>query len=158
MKTTPPDNIVEVGSREKAMQIVLDKFCRLYNQLDKGHLRELAAVYGEDIQFHDPFGQVVGLDALTEYMAGAYQNVIRCQFSFGEPIFQHPGCCIPWMMELSHKRIQGGKPVFVEGISHLHIRDGKVRMHRDYFDAGQLLYEHLPLVGSAIRWVKRRAG
>ena len=27
---------------------------------------------------------------------------------------------------------------------------------RDYFDAGNLLYEHLPVLGAAIRWLKRR--
>ncbi|WP_323750931.1 nuclear transport factor 2 family protein [Marinobacter sp.] len=155
---TPSDNVVEVGSKEKAMQITVNAFCRLYNKLDKGHLNELAAVYSEKVEFQDPFGQVIGLDALTEYMAGAYQNVIRCQFRFGEPVLQHSRCCIPWVMELSHKRIQRGKPIYVEGISHLEIRNGKVRTHRDYFDVGELLYEHLPLVGGAIRWVKRHAG
>lgn len=155
---TPSDNVIEVGSKDRAMQITLNAFCGLYNKLDKGHLHELAAVYAEDIEFQDPFGQVIGLDALTQYMAGAYQNVMHCQFRFGEPVMQHPRCCIPWVMELRHKRIQRGNPVYVEGMSHLLVQNGKVRFHRDYFDAGELLYEHLPLVGSAIRWVKRHAG
>ena len=34
--------------------------------------------------------------------------------------------------------------------------DGKVERHRDYFDAGALLYQHVPLLGSAIRWLQRR--
>lgn len=155
---TPSDNVVEVGSRERALQMVLDKFCRLFNQLDKGNLSQLPVVYGEDIQFQDPFGKVAGLDALTEYMAGAYRNVLHCQFRFGDPVIQQRWCSIPWVMELRHKRINHGRSVFVDGISHLEIRDGKVRFHRDYFDAGQLLYENLPVVGSAIRWLKRQAG
>lgn len=53
---------------------------------------------------------------------------------------------------------QRGKTVEVEGISHLRILDGRVRYHRDYFDAGQLLYENLPVVGGVIRWVKEQAG
>jgi hypothetical protein len=28
--------------------------------------------------------------------------------------------------------------------------------HRDYFDAGALLYQHVPVVGSMIRWLHRR--
>ena len=152
------DNVVEVCSRERALQIVLDQFCQLFNQLDKGNLSKLPVVYGEDIQFQDPFGKVGGLDALTEYMAGAYRNVLQCQFRFGDPVIQKAWCSIPWVMELRHKRINHGKAVFVDGISHLEIRDGKVRFHRDYFDAGQLLYENLPVVGGAIRWVKRQAG
>ena len=29
-------------------------------------------------------------------------------------------------------------------------------MARDYFDAGALLYQHVPLLGAAIRWLQRR--
>jgi hypothetical protein len=35
---------------------------------------------------------------------------------------------------------------------------GKVRYHRDYFDLGAMLYEHLPLLGSLVKTIKRRLG
>ncbi|MAO13503.1 MULTISPECIES: nuclear transport factor 2 family protein [unclassified Marinobacter] len=149
---------IEVGSPNPALPAVLDQFCALFNQLDKGNLNKLQQVYGEDIEFQDPFGTVNGLDELTNYFADAYGNVIRCQFRFNSPVIQDSWCTIPWVMELQHKRIKGGKTVEVEGISHLRILDGRVRYHRDYFDAGQLLYENLPVVGGVIRWVKEQAG
>jgi hypothetical protein len=34
---------------------------------------------------------------------------------------------------------------------------GLVTLHRDYWDAAEELYEKLPLLGSAMRWLKRRA-
>jgi len=34
----------------------------------------------------------------------------------------------------------------------------KVYRHRDYFDAGAMLYEHLPVVGRVVSWLKRRIG
>lgn len=61
-------------------------------------------------------------------------------------------------MHLRHKRIKRGREIMVDGISHLRVRDGKVCFHRDYFDAGQLLYENLPLVGRIIRFIKGYAG
>ncbi|MBN7769004.1 nuclear transport factor 2 family protein [Marinobacter daepoensis] len=149
---------IDVGAPNADLPQVLDRFRCVFNQLDKGNLHKLQEVYGEDIQFQDPFGQIKGLDQLTEYMAAAYGNVIRCQFRFDEPVEQNGWCALPWVMELQHKRIRGGSPLYVNGISHLEIRDGKVRYHRDYFDAGQLLYEHLPVVGRLVRWVKERAG
>lgn len=149
---------IEVGSRNSAVPGVLVRFQELFNQLDKGNLNKLQEVYGEDIEFQDPFSHVSGLDDLTEYFAGAYGNVIKCQFRFSEPVVQKSWCTIPWVMELQHKRIRSGRKVFVEGISHLEIRDGRVRYHRDYFDAGQLLYENLPLVGGVVRWIKEKAG
>jgi hypothetical protein len=35
--------------------------------------------------------------------------------------------------------------------------DGKVAVHRDYWDAAEELYEKLPLLGGLMRWLKRRA-
>ena len=48
-----------------------------------------------------------------------------------------------------------GVPIQVCGCSYLQWRN-KVHLHRDYFDAGALLYEHLPLLGRTIGWLKRR--
>lgn len=151
-------SVIDIGSHDSALPRVLDKFCSLFNELDTGNLHKLQDVYSEDVQFRDPFGDVQGLDELTRYFASAYGNVIRCRFRFDAPVIQRGWCTIPWVMELQHKRIKGGKTVEVEGISHLEIAEGHVRYHRDYFDAGQLLYENLPVVGGVIRWVKERAG
>lgn len=155
---TSPVSPLEVGSRDAAVPMVLDRFCQLFNELDSGNLRKLQEVYSEDIRFQDPFSQVTGLDSLTEYFAGAYRNVISCQFRFGEPVIRHGKCAVPWIMELRHKRLRGGQLVAVDGISHLEIRDGRVCYHRDYFDAGQLLYENLPLLGGLIRRIREHAG
>ena len=46
-------------------------------------------------------------------------------------------------------------PFHPEHTAHLPWRE-RVYRHRDYFDAGALLYEHLPLLGSVIAWLKRR--
>jgi len=36
-------------------------------------------------------------------------------------------------------------------MSHLKFADGKVISHRDYFDLGEMLYEHIPLLGGVIK-------
>lgn len=154
--TTPAS--VEVGSHDAAVPVVIDHFCRLFNELDKGNLYKLQHVYSENIRFQDPFGQAEGLDELTKYFAEAYSNVISCQFRFGEAVIQQNRCAIPWVMELRHKRLCRGQLVTVDGISHLDIRNGRVCYHRDYFDAGQLLYENLPLLGGLIRRIREHAG
>lgn len=149
---------VEVGALDAAVPATLDKFTSLFNELDKGNLNRLAELYSEDIQFQDPLSAVNGLDDLTQYFAHAYANAISCQFEFSEPVVQESRIAIPWVMHLRHKRINKGQEIQVQGISHLIIRDGKVCYHRDYFDAGQLLYENLPVMGKVIRWVKGYAG
>jgi hypothetical protein len=61
-----------------------------------------------------------------------------------------------WTMSYRHPRLKQGEPILVHGCSHLLWTDNKVFQHRDFFDAGALLYEHLPVMGRMIRWLKGR--
>lgn len=149
---------IEVGSKNSAVPATIEHFKELFNELDKGNLNKLQGVYSEDIRFQDPFGQVTGLDELTHYFAGAYKNVISCRFEFEPAVANGASVALPWVMKLRHKRIRGGREISVDGISHLEIEDGRVSFHRDYFDAGQLLYENLPALGRIVRWIKGQAG
>ncbi|KMQ74476.1 nuclear transport factor 2 family protein [Marinobacter subterrani] len=149
---------IEVGRRNPAVPATLENFRALFNELDKGNLNKLSRVYSENIRFQDPLGTVHGLDELTRYFAGAYANVIACRFEFGDAVVQGGVAALPWVMHLRHKRIRKGREVQVQGMSHIEIRDGMVCYHRDYFDAGEMLYENLPVVGGLIRWIKDQAG
>ncbi|WP_349555979.1 nuclear transport factor 2 family protein [Marinobacter sp. NFXS9] len=135
----------------------LDRFQRLFNQMSSDQLGALESVYSPDVRFADPFVTVEGLDALTEYFSSAYTNVISCSFRFDDVIGADPAICLPWTMTLQHRRIRRGTPIQVDGISHLQLADDLIIAHRDYFDAGQLLYEHLPVLGSAVRLIRKYA-
>jgi limonene-1,2-epoxide hydrolase len=136
----------------------LTQFKKLFNHLSAGNIHEIQSVYSDGVTFQDPFSRVEGIDELMEYFTGAYANVISCQFDFGDPVINGRDVCIPWIMRLRHKRIRSGHQVNVDGISQLVIHGGKVTSHRDYFDVGQLLYENLPVLGKAIRWIRSQAG
>jgi steroid delta-isomerase len=46
----------------------------------------------------------------------------------------------------------------VHGATHLRFApDGRIALHRDYWDAAEELYEKLPLVGALMRWLRSRA-
>jgi hypothetical protein len=45
------------------------------------------------------------------------------------------------------------------GGSHLQLDgEGRITLHRDYWDAAEELYEKLPVIGGLMRWLKRRGG
>ena len=55
-------------------------------------------------------------------------------------------------------RSTGAQRLCIHGASHLRFgTDGRVQMHRDYWDAAEELYEKLPVIGTLMRWLKRRA-
>ena len=151
-------SVIEMGKGNAPVTETLAQFKQLFNRLSAGNIRDISGVYSADVVFQDPFSKTEGIAELTEYFSGAYANVISCQFDFGEPVINGGDVCIPWIMRLRHKRIRGGHQVNVDGISQLQIHRGKVASHRDYFDVGQLLYENLPVLGKAIRWIRSQAG
>lgn len=129
-----------------------------YQRLDKTTLGELNQIYHPNIEFQDAAHRMVGLEALQRYFAELYRNVNQCRFLIGE-VFSHPeGGMITWQMELSHPKLNGGKLVTVAGVSHLKFADDKVIYHRDYFDLGEMVYEHVPVLGHLVRIIKQRLG
>lgn len=154
MNTAPA---IEVGTRNSSVPGTLERFRNLFNSLDARNLNKLSSVYSEDVQFQDPLSSVSGLDPLTHYFAGAYANVLSCNFEFGEAVINREHVAITWIMRLRHKRIRRGREILVHGMSRLIIHNGKVTYHRDYFDVGQLLYEHLPVIGRFIHWLRKQA-
>ncbi len=139
----------------------LEAFCAFYNTLDKSCTKNLYKIYTPDVSFADPLHRVDGLAALEQDFAALYENVTACRFTFHERQRQGDLAFVTWTMHLAHRRLAGGRAFDVEGASRLVFAadgSGRVKEHRDYFDAGALLYERLPLLGPAIRWLKRRAG
>ena len=46
----------------------------------------------------------------------------------------------------------------MRGATHLVLdAQGRILLHRDYWDAAEELYEKIPLVGALMRWLKTRA-
>lgn len=107
--------------------------------------------------FHDPLHQISGLANVRQYFSELYANVQELRFDFHA--FDQTGNnsgYLRWTMSYRHPRLRRGAPIRVEGCSHLRWHDERVYRHRDYFDAGALLYEHLPVLGGVIAWLKRR--
>lgn len=135
----------------------LQAFCAFFNKLDNTCTEKLYEVYTEDVVFDDPLHHVEGRQALATYLATMYANVERCQFVYHTRQLEGNQAFVTWTMTFVHPKLAGGRTIEVEGCSALTFAaDGRVRRHRDYLDAGAMLYEHLPLMGSVIRWLKKR--
>ena len=139
-------------------QDAVTAFQQLYQQLNRDTVSKtlLAQVYGDAIHFQDPFHQIYGLQALTDYFVSLYENVEYIEFDFGHCWYEDNHAFIRWQMHYRHPRINGGNTVSVDGGSELIWQDNRIIQHRDFFDAGQMLYEKLPLIGWLIRKLKER--
>lgn len=141
----------------------LHRFAESFGALNKDNLQRLGELYSVDIHFTDPLHDVHGLADLERYFAQLYANVEQLRFEFHgyDTLTQSEDGqtgtgYLRWVMTYRHPRLHKGQPITVQGCSHLQWRDDRVYRHHDYFDAGALLYEHLPLMGPAVAWLKRR--
>ena len=56
-----------------------------------------------------------------------------------------------------HRKVGGGEPIILDGVSVFKYEEGKAVYQRDYFDLGAMIYEKVPVLGSVVRWIKKRA-
>jgi len=134
---------------------LIDDFCRIYQGLDKNNLGQLGVVYDDNINFIDALHNLKGLDQLSAYFSHLYAHLLYCNFTIEEVIKEEGKASIIWTMQYAHPKINKGKPILVNGCSHLKFNE-KIYYHRDFLDMGQMLYEQLPLLGGLIRVVKKR--
>jgi hypothetical protein len=60
-------------------------------------------------------------------------------------------------MSLTADGLNGGKPILLQGNSYIKFSDDNlVVYHRDYFDMGEFIYEHVPVIGWIIKKVKAK--
>ncbi len=137
----------------------MEKFLKMYKELSSENLHLLEDVYSQDIQFIDPAHEISGLEHLTEYFSVLYQNVNSIDFEFMDVVRQDSSCYLRWDMTFRHKSLARGRAIVVSGSTYLQLNDKeKVCYHRDYFDLGAMLYEHLPLLGRLLGTIKGRLG
>ncbi|MFR0687864.1 nuclear transport factor 2 family protein [Enterobacterales bacterium AE_CKDN230030158-1A_HGKHYDSX7] len=138
------------------MSAFLQAFARSFAQLDRETLDRLEQLYTSDIEFIDPLHELHGLPRVRDYFAQLYVNArdIRYDFHGFDEVAPGQGY-LRWTLSFRHPRLNGGETIHTSGCSHLCWNE-RVYRHRDYYDAGALLYEHLPLMGRVIAWLKRR--
>jgi steroid delta-isomerase len=128
-----------------------------FEQLSPERLDALAALYSEDCSFHDPFNHLHGRASVRAVFADMYATldvprfVVLDAFETLEP--EHRAF-LSWDCHFRHPRLGEHS---IHGSTLLHFdAHGLVSRHRDYWDAAESIYEHIPLLGGVLRAIKRR--
>ncbi|EPZ49989.1 PF06966 family protein [Bacteriovorax sp. BAL6_X] len=130
---------------------------KVFNELRADNIEILNNFYDKQALFIDPIGEHKGLDAVKDYYQGIYQGVEDIRFEFSDIVSNGNHHVAVWRMILVTPNLNSGKPVILYGNSVIKFNEsGLVSYHRDYFDMGEFIYEHIPLLGSLIRYIKNR--
>ncbi|GAB3481452.1 nuclear transport factor 2 family protein [Polaromonas eurypsychrophila] len=138
-------------------QSVTERLVHFFETLSPDQVARMDEFYSADVYFKDPFNEVRTLAQVQHIFNHMYVAVDRPRFVVTSQVSEAGQCFLTWDFEFYFKEQQPTMKQTIRGSAHLKFNEaGLVSYHRDYWDAAEELYEKLPLVGSLMRWLKKR--
>ena len=116
-------------------------------------LDTLDSLVSPDIRFKDPLHETVGADRMKDVFAGLFRSAADINYVVDDYACSANAVYFRWTLtgQLS------GNPWTVTGVTRAAFNeDGRVTDHVEYWDAASQLYERFPVIGSLLRFVRRR--
>lgn len=118
-------------------------------------LEEYKSFFVEDVYFKDPFHEFNGVEKIYNVFQNMFKQLDNPHFNILEIIENQNVSYIKWVF--SYKFKNSKKLEIFEGVSRVQFNDkNKVISHVDYWDAGENIYEKLPVLSTFISFVKRK--
>ncbi|MFM2329790.1 MAG: hypothetical protein RLZZ494_1893 [Pseudomonadota bacterium] len=131
----------------------LARLAHFFEHLRPDTLVQLGAHYHPTVVFKDPFQEVQGLAALQRIFRHMFDVLEAPRFVVHTRVRQGQEAFLTWDF---HGRARGWA-FTLHGASHLRFGDdGRIVLHRDYWDTAEELYAKLPGLGGVVRWLRRR--
>lgn len=138
---------------------VIERFCRVYADICDVSPDELDKIYADNIVFVDPITTHQGLKQVKRYFANLLSQSKSCKFDIAH-ILECRTQDAPvthvanWTMTLVLN--QSNKIITLDGTTQICVENDMIVYHKDYYDLGEMVYEHIPLLGFVIKKIKRR--
>jgi ketosteroid isomerase-like protein len=134
----------------------LELFIQRFETLTRDTVSTLSELYTADALFKDPFNEVRGHSAIISIFEHMFNQVDEPKFVVVSKIMQGDDAFIAWDFLFRLKKGDRAEQC-IHGSSYLRFGpDRRVHYHRDYWDAAEELYEKIPVLGSLMRFLKRR--
>lgn len=132
------------------------QYANFFETLTKeSNLESYSVFFNEDSSFEDPFQKVQGLDSIYRVFEHMYETLYEPRFVITELVENTSVTYLKW--DFYFKLSQDTSEHSFEGVSRVNFSDaGKVLSHTDYWDAANNVYEKVPLLGSILRFIKRK--
>ncbi len=125
---------------------------------DTKYVRDNALkVYAADAYLDDTLVVHHGAAEILAYFTKTSETMTSYQVTIDDVAVSGNDYYVRWTMVFAAPALSGGKAIHSVGISQVRFnRDGKVEFHRDFWDSGKNFYSHLPVVGGAVGFVRKR--
>lgn len=134
-----------------------ERVVEFFETLAPESVAAIGTIYSADAWFKDPFNEVRGVAAISALFAHMFVQVEAPRFVVTTRVVQGNDAFLTWDFLFRMKRFSRVEQC-IRGATHLQFdADGRVNVHRDYWDAAEELYEKLPVLGALMRTLKRAA-
>ena len=156
LEETAPESIDLLKHDSPEEEKAINGFKEFYSVFSAERIKaSVSEVYAEKAYFRDGFRKVRGVKNIEEYFLGTTEAIHECIFEIQDVGYSDGNYYFRWIMKLTLNRDKEN-PLETVGMSHVRFNaGGKVIFHQDYWETAAL-YERLPIIGSIIRWVKKR--
>lgn len=118
---------------------------------------QLDGLAAPDIHYHDPFVDARGLANVKRVFRKVFEDIEDPRFTFTHTACDGDTCFLRWHFTCRPKTIKRGHPWICDGVTEIRFdAQGRVLEHIEHWDAGEQVYEKLPVLRAVIRWVKKR--
>lgn len=142
----------------EAPRDTVQRIAHFFETLTPQSVARLGDFYTEAASFKDPFNAVSGVPAIQRVFSHMYVALDEPRFVITSQLVDGRQAFLTWDFVFRFRRFDTRTLQTVRGGSHLVLADdGRIALHRDYWDAAEELYEKLPALGPLMRWLRRRA-
>lgn len=113
------------------------------------------AVYAPGAYLNDTLVAIEGADRIQAYFSHALERAPVMQVQFIDHARVGPDYYVRWRMTVQAAGMNAGKPVVTYGMTQFRFDpEGRVLVHKDFWDAATGFYEHLPVLGGVLRSIR----
>ena len=118
----------------------------------------LGEVYADELFFNDTLKTLSsGADVKAHLIATADLLTSGSVECFSTTRDDNGDYSIRWEMSYAGPKLNGGDPIVTIGMTQLRFNEkGEVIFHQDYWDSSAGVFEHIPLVGGLVKFVRGR--
>lgn len=133
-------------------------FVELYNHLENNAVDvDTEKTYAEFLYFNDTLVTLHTRKELIEYLENTQKQLESMSLEVLNVLENGEDVFVRWKMETKFEVMGNHSDVQSLGISHLRFDpNGKIILHQDYWDSTNGFFQHIPILGGILQWIKTR--
>ena len=139
-----------------AEQEAISRFERFLSHLDEQTARQdTEKVYAPDAFLNDTLKTIHGSPSIRDYFIKTAQGLDSMIVNFDDVAVSGHNYYFRWTMDTRMKHLAKGRNVRTIGVTLVRFdHEGRVMIHQDFWDSAQGVWDHVPVLGSVIRWIQ----